>query len=224
MGQPVWDYWMSLFWTGSCARLSLPGWEKERVSKGERERERERERAIRENTWAFFQRRDGDVKLRVIRTSWLWSNSHVHTEKHRKVYRTYVKEAPCSHFDIYNIKKVIIQRQKQFFHNWIKSLLSEENNVLEHCFKLERWQGPPYINKVNELCCPLRSGCLFFSLFSHKRVRIFQFAWSVKTSLKINPNFFPKIKDCSFKCEKWYSQASSGVQQNSVAVVWSAHT
>lgn len=72
-------------------------------------RERERERAIREKHLGFFQRRDGDVTLRVIRTSWLWQNPHVHTQKHRKVYRTYVKRAPCSHFNIYNrVKKVII--------------------------------------------------------------------------------------------------------------------
>ena len=39
----------------------------------------------------------------------------------------------------------------------------------EYCLKLERWQGPPHMNKVKQhkLCCPLRSVCLF-SLFSHE--------------------------------------------------------
>ena len=44
-----------------------------------------------------------------------------------------------------------------------------ENKVPEDCLKLERWQGPPYINKVKEytLCCRLTSICLF-SLFCHE--------------------------------------------------------
>ena len=36
------------------------------------------------------------------------------------------------------------------FHNWINKLFSEENKVLEHCLKLESWQGPPHINKVKQ--------------------------------------------------------------------------
>ena len=35
------------------------------------------------------------------------------------------------------------------FLNWINKLLSEENQVPEHCLKLERWQGPPNM-KQNE--------------------------------------------------------------------------
>ena len=46
----------------------------------------------------------------------------------------------------------MIQTQKYFFfiHNWINKLFSEENKVPEHRSKLERWQGPPHIIKVNQ--------------------------------------------------------------------------
>ena len=54
------------------------------------------------------------------------------------------------------------------FHKWINKLLSEEHKVPKHRLKLERWQGPPHINKM---CCSLRSICLF-SLFSHKNKEI----------------------------------------------------
>ena len=37
-----------------------------------------------------------------------------------------------------------------FIHSWINKLLSEENKVPEHCLKLESWQGPPHINKVQQ--------------------------------------------------------------------------
>ena len=40
----------------------------------------------------------------------------------------------------YNINDVIIQTQNWeffFFHNWIKELFSQENEVTEHCLKLE---------------------------------------------------------------------------------------
>ena len=45
--------------------------------------------------------------------------------------------------NIYNINEVIIQTQKYL-------VLSEENKVPEHCLKVERWQGPPHINKVKQ--------------------------------------------------------------------------
>ena len=46
------------------------------------------------------------------------------------------------------------------------------------CQKLERWQGPPHINKVKQyrLCCPLRSGCSVYSL----KQRVWLFSLSVK--------------------------------------------
>ena len=37
-----------------------------------------------------------------------------------------------------------------FSHKWINKLFSEENTVPEHCLKLERWQGPPHIDKVQQ--------------------------------------------------------------------------
>ena len=32
----------------------------------------------------------------------------------------------------------------------MNKLFSEENKVLDHCLKLERWQGPPHINRVKQ--------------------------------------------------------------------------
>ena len=40
--------------------------------------------------------------------------------------------------------------ENNFFDNWINNLFSEENKVPDHCLKLERWQGPPHINKITQ--------------------------------------------------------------------------
>ena len=42
-------------------------------------------------------------------------------------------------------------------------MFSEQNKVPEHCLKIEKWQGPPHVNRVKQykLCF-----CLF-SFFSH---------------------------------------------------------
>ena len=55
-------------------------------------------------------------------------------------------------FDIYSVNEVLIQTHKYDFssHKWINKLLSNEYNVPEHCLKLERWQGPPNIIKVEQ--------------------------------------------------------------------------
>ena len=78
-----------------------------------------------------------------------------------------------------------IQTQQYFFsHNWIKKLPSEENKIQELSLKLERWQGPPHINKVKQYETVLsfklslfiqswkrgEAVCLF-SLFRHKKKR-----------------------------------------------------
>ena len=70
--------------------------------------------------------------------------------------RTLIKGELCSYGEkiqthkcnIYNITEVIIQTQKYIFHKGYTS--SEENKVPELCLKLERWQGPPHINKVKQ--------------------------------------------------------------------------
>ena len=58
-----------------------------------------------------------------------------------------------------------IQTQKlrniYFSHNWINKLFSEENKVPEHCLTLERWQGPPHINKVKQYKIALFKVSLF---------------------------------------------------------------
>ena len=71
----------------------------------------------------------------------------------------HIKGALCSfgeekfktqHFNICNINEVIIQiRNIQFLRNGINKLFSEDNKVPEH-WKLERWQGPPPLNKVKQ--------------------------------------------------------------------------
>ena len=42
--------------------------------------------------------------------------------------------------------------------NWINKLFKQENKAAEHSLKLERWRGPPHINKVKH---SKRSVCLF---------------------------------------------------------------
>ena len=37
-----------------------------------------------------------------------------------------------------------------FYYKWINKLFSERTKVPQHCWKLERWQGPPHINKVKQ--------------------------------------------------------------------------
>ena len=61
------------------------------------------------------------------------------------------------------------------FHNWINKLFSEENKVLEHCWKLERWQGPPHINKVKqyEIVLSFKVRLLVYSVVRRKRVCLF---------------------------------------------------
>ena len=41
-------------------------------------------------------------------------------------------------------------------------MFSEENKIPEHCLNVERWQGPPHINKVKQ-----HEIVYLFSLFSH---------------------------------------------------------
>ena len=59
-----------------------------------------------------------------------------------------------------------------FLQAWTNKLLSEENKVPGMCLKLERWQGPPNINKVKQYDIVLvysvmkTSRVCFFSLFS----------------------------------------------------------
>ena len=45
---------------------------------------------------------------------------------------------------LYKLRNIYI------FHSWINKLFSEENKVPEHCLELERWQGPPHVNKVKQ--------------------------------------------------------------------------
>ena len=60
------------------------------------------------------------------------------------------EEIQIHNLNIYIINEVIITQKYIFFHNWIKQLVSEDNMVPEHCLMLERWQGPPHINKVKQ--------------------------------------------------------------------------
>ena len=59
-------------------------------------------------------------------------------------------------------------------HNCINKLFSEENKVPEHCLKLERWQGPPHVNKVKR--------CEIVSSFT---ITLFIQSWKQNQSRKI---------------------------------------
>ena len=56
-----------------------------------------------------------------------------------------------------------------FSHSWINKLISEENKVPEECLKLERWQGPPNINKVKQYEIVLSSKVGLIILFIQSR-------------------------------------------------------
>ena len=79
--------------------------------------------------------------------------------------RSFEEKNPSQNGQIYNINDVIIQTLKYsfFFHYWINKLFWEEHKVPEHCLKLERWQGPPHVNKVRQ-CETVSSS--EFSLFT----------------------------------------------------------
>ena len=57
-----------------------------------------------------------------------------------------------------------------FFHNWINKLLSEENKIPRtgSCLKLERWQGPPHINKVKQYETVWSFKIILFIQFIHE--------------------------------------------------------
>ena len=98
------------------------------------------------------------------------------------------KKIKTPNFDIYNINEVLL------IHNWLHKLFSEEKKVPEHCLKLERWQGPPNINKLKQ----------YETLLSFKFSLLIQFVKSWKQRLFIclvclgikkhqsDQSFFPK--------------------------------
>ena len=52
---------------------------------------------------------------------------------------------------MYDINEVVSKLRIIYFLKWINELLSEKKyKVREHCLKIERWQGPPHINKVRQ--------------------------------------------------------------------------
>ena len=54
---------------------------------------------------------------------------------------------------------------KYYYHQWINKLFLE-NRIPEHCLKLDRWQGPPHVNKGKQYEIVL-SVFLYIS-FSHE--------------------------------------------------------
>ena len=60
-----------------------------------------------------------------------------------------------------------------FLHQWINKLFSEKIRSPEHCLRLERWQGPPNINKVKQY-----NTVKFLSVVLFPRVHL-QNNWSI---------------------------------------------
>ena len=66
-----------------------------------------------------------------------------------------IKGAACSfgegiqmqNFNIYNINEVIIWTQKYLYSLYLNK---QEIRSPEHCMKIERWQGPPHVNKIKQ--------------------------------------------------------------------------
>ena len=50
-------------------------------------------------------------------------------------------------FNLHIINKAVTQSQK---YQILPELNKQEKRSPEHCLKLERWQGPPHINKVKQ--------------------------------------------------------------------------
>ena len=60
------------------------------------------------------------------------------------------EEIQTQNFYIYNTNEVMIQTKKYLlFHVWINKLFRKIRSP-QRCLKLERWQGPPHINKVEQ--------------------------------------------------------------------------
>ena len=47
-------------------------------------------------------------------------------------------------------KSVQWLNMQTFVHKWLRELFSEETKVPGRCLKLEKWQGPPHVNKVKQ--------------------------------------------------------------------------
>ena len=102
-------------------------------------------------------------------------------------------------FNIYRFNEVIIQTQKYFhiLHRWINKLFTEEKKVPQCCLVLERWQGPPHLNKVKQ-----------FELVLFFKICFFQ-SWKQRES--VNWDFFPKTTACAFNLVKTTRAVSSRV-------------
>ena len=59
------------------------------------------------------------------------------------------EEIKTLNFNICNINAYKL-RDIIFYRDSINKMFSDENKLPEHCLKLERWQGPPDINKVKQ--------------------------------------------------------------------------
>ena len=59
----------------------------------------------------------------------------------------FLQEIQTLNFSVYSINEVIIQTQNFFFHNCCSET---KTRAPEYFLKLERWQGPPHINKVKK--------------------------------------------------------------------------
>ena len=66
----------------------------------------------------------------------------------------------------------VVLEMKYKLHNWINKLFSEENKI--PILKLERWQGPPHVNTVNQYKAVLSLKSQFVcSVMKTKRIYLF---------------------------------------------------
>ena len=81
------------------------------------------------------------------------------------------------------------------FHNGINELFSEENELPLNCLKLERWQGPPHINKVKQYEIVLS---LYFIILFLRLNELNKPSVNEDLSLLINMTS-PKLRSAPFK-------------------------
>ena len=107
------------------------------------------------------------------------------------------------YFNIYHINqfKIQIHTQKHlFFHDWINKL---NIRTPEHCLKLERWQGPPNINKVKQYEIVLSFKVSLYNQFIHSwkwRQFVYLVCLGIKESVSEDRSLIITISSPKLRC------------------------
>ena len=78
---------------------------------------------------------------------------------------------------VYDINEVVIPTSSSFLEVNKQALPRGKEGPQNTVWRLQRWQGPPHMNRTSrELCCPVRSVCSFrqfvlLGLIKHKEIR-----------------------------------------------------